>query len=221
MSAYLKKPFILSDSQGHAKNGASFTLTCEAEVTADTPYTINFILPNGRFAENNSYISLSNLEHVHGNKRKSNRNITINDALDSRDQGDYICQVIDMYNNSNSEVQSITFVDKRVVQLNASNERIKTQKGKKAATFHLSYFIYPKGNIEVYNNTDDLIARNDDLVLRNKYNVIISKDDIQLSIKFPGIEDNGNFTIVAYSEGERFEKKVFLEVSGRIFFYFL
>ncbi|XP_070496401.1 vascular endothelial growth factor receptor kdr-like isoform X5 [Chironomus tepperi] len=215
LSAYLKKPLIVSDTNNYAKNGDKFSLTCHVEMTSDAAYLIKFFLPNGNEAQTTDYLTLSAIEHEHGDKRKSHRNLTIHNALDERDQGDYTCNIIDLFNNSNSAISSITFVDKPVVQLNSSNPKIKTSKGKKTAKFHFNYFAYPKASFEWYGPQNNLIAKDNDIMVREKYNVAISEDDISFTIKFPGIEDYGEYTLVAYTDGERFEKKVKLVVSEK------
>lgn len=211
----MKKPVIISDSGKFGKNGASFTLTCHVEVTTDVAYGVSFYLPNGKLAETNSYLQISQVEHEHGNKRKSHMNLTINNALMERDQGDYTCTVRDLHNNSNSVIHSITFVDSPVVQLNSTNPTIKTAKGKKTATFHFTYFVYPKGTFEWYNPRDELIFKDGDIFAREKYSVSVHDDELSLSIKFPEIEDFGQYTLVAKTDGQTFEKKVRLEVSGK------
>ncbi|KAL7045402.1 hypothetical protein ACKWTF_002226 [Chironomus riparius] len=215
LSIYLKKPIIISDSQNYAKNGDNFTLTCNVEMTSDAAYLIKFNLPNGKEAQTSDYLTLSEIEHEHNNKRKSHRNLTIHKALDERDQGDYTCIIIDLFNNSNSAMSSITFVDKPVVQLNSSNPMIKTSKGKKTAKFHLNYFAYPKASFEWYDPHKNLIAKDNNIMTREKYNIAISPDDMTFTIKFPGIEDYGEYTLVAFTDGERFEKKVMLVVSEK------
>jgi len=210
----LKKPFIVSDSNNYAKNGDQFSLSCHVEMTSDAAYLIKFTLPNGHEAKTSDYLTLSEIEHEYSDKRKSHRNLTIHDALDERDQGDYTCFIIDLFNNSNSAMSSITFVDKPVVQLNSSNPQITTTKGKKSSKFHFNYFAYPKASFEWYGPQNNLIAKDKDIMKRQKYEIAISEDDMSFTIKYPGIEDYGEYTLVAYTDGERFEKKVKLIVSG-------
>lgn len=103
----MNKPIITSESNFRAENGSTFTLTCHVEMLTDIPYTIEWTLPSGDLAKNNEFIKLSQIEHEHNDKRKSHQNLTIIDADEARDQGDYKCKVFDFYNNSNSGVQTV------------------------------------------------------------------------------------------------------------------
>jgi len=213
-SDYVKKPWIISDSQNIAKNGASFSLSCHVEMISDAPYVIEFLLPNGKEAKNTDNLLLSELKVEDDDNRKSHRNLTVNNALDSRDQGNYTCSLKDIYNNIYSTVTRITFVDKPVVQLNSSNPTVTATKEQKSIKFHFNYFIYPKAKFEWHDPQKKLINNDQGVQKDAKYNISISEDEISLTIKSPGIEDYGEYTLVAYTDGERFEKKVKLIVSG-------
>ncbi|XP_070496812.1 vascular endothelial growth factor receptor 3-like [Chironomus tepperi] len=214
-SDYVQKPWIISDSQNIAKNGASFSLSCHVEMISDAPYVIEFLLPNGNEAKNMDYLLLTETKVEAGDTRKSHRNLTVNNALETRDQGNYTCVLKDIYNNIYSTVTSITFVDKPVVQLNSSNPLVATTKGQKTAKFHFNYFVYPKPKFEWYDTQNKMISPDQDVQNDTKHSISISDDEISLTINNPGIEDFGEYTLVAYTDGERFEKKVKLVVSEK------
>ncbi|CAG9799108.1 unnamed protein product [Chironomus riparius] len=214
-SDYLKKPWIISDSQNIAKNGASFSLSCHVEMISDAPYVIEFFLPNGKEAKKNQFIRLSEIKVDDDDTRKSHINLTIEDALDERDQGNYTCSLKDIYNNIYSTVTKITFVDKPVVQLNSSNPIVTATKGQKSVKFHFNYFIYPKPKFEWYDPQNKLINIDQSMQNDAKYSISISEDEISLTIKYPGIENYGNYSLIAYTDGESFDKKVKLVVSEK------
>lgn len=217
MTAYIHKPTITSDSSLFATEGASFSLTCHAEVSNDLPYTIVFLLPNGQAATEQNFVIVSNLEHEDGNRRKSHVNLTIPNSVESRDKGDYKCTVMDLYNNTNSADVTITFIGEAKVEFQLTNPTITTSKGKKQAQFLIDYIAYPKAFFEWYDPHKNMIVNNYDVLNREKYDIDISKDQIKFRIKFPGIEDYGEYTLVAYSGGQNFTQKVSLIVSGKKF----
>jgi hypothetical protein len=214
LTAFLKKPIITSDSHFFAKNGLTFTLTCEVEMTDDVPYMVNFTLPNGSHAENNDFLELSDIKHEHENRRKATRTLKIKSGDEHRDQGDYKCILIDLRNNTNSAIISIKFVSEPIVELNTSNPIIKTRKGKKTARFLIDYFAYPNATFTIYDPENNTIAKDKDIMKRDKFDVEIDKFQIKFTIKFPEIEDFGTYTLEAISDGQVFTKNLQLIVSG-------
>lgn len=184
-------------------------------MTTDMPYSVAFTLPNGVVANKDMpFLILSDLEHEHSNKRKSHVNLTIIDSVDSRDQGDYKCTLMDYHNNTNSATESIKFVDGSIVELNLTNPVIVTTQGKKTARFLIDYFAFPSAKFTWYNPKNEEIIKDLDIMKRAKYDIEMRKDQIKFTVKKPGIEDFGNYTIEATSGGEIFTKQIRLVVSG-------
>lgn len=183
---------------------------------SDVPYTVYFTLPNGKVVnETDEFATLSQLKHEPDNRRKSYRNLTVEHAVASRDEGDYTCTVKDFHENSNSVSATIRFIDEPIMEWKALNPNITTTKSaRKRVQFLIGYMAYPFPTFEMYNNRHEMIARGNDVINREKYDITISRDEVKFVVKFPGIEDYGEYTLLAQSDSRNYTQKLYLIVSG-------
>lgn len=186
------------------------------EVHVDVAYIAEFS-HNGEKLENSDYVSISNIEHDVGNRMKGRMNLTIFESNKSRDEGDYKCTVKDLHGNTNSILATVIFVDDPIVNLVPKNSLIEVQKGKKQSQFLIEYTAYPTASFYLYDTKNTMISSNTDVMNREKYDVIIDKDQLKFKIKYPNINDYGNYTLVASTVGVNFTTSLKLVVSGKFF----
>lgn len=142
-------------------------------------------------------------------------NLTILSVIKSRDEGDYKCVVRDRFNNSNSVTKSLAFVADADVTFDPENPVIHTKTGKTQAKFIIHYDSVTRIIIQIINPRDELISVDNDIINREKYDVKITNDEIQLIIKYPNIDDFGNFSILTTSAGRNFNTSVRLIVKDK------
>lgn len=217
LSAYLHKPSIISDTNHFAMNGAKFTLTCNVQMDTHILYNVVFILPDGSTASSNDYMVVSNIEQHENDKLKAHLNLTITNANKERDEGTYKCMIMDKFNNTNSQVASIKFVDKPSIEFEPQNPEIRTNDKKRTARFLVDFIAYPSANLSWVNPKNEVISNNTDVLNRTKYDVKLHDNQIELIVKHPSLEDFGNYLLKATIDEEEFTQIVSLIVSGKTF----
>lgn len=208
-------PTIKSDSNFFATDGNDFQLTCHVEVHSDVIYTASFS-HNGQVLKSNEYLTVSELQHETKNRQKAHLNLTVRQSEESRDAGDYKCIVMDFYNNTNSNIVTMTFVTEPVIELHPANREIISERGKKQAQFLIEYKAFPSATFYLYNPKNEQISCDTDVMDRTKYDVILSPEVFKFKVKYPDLNDYGNYTIVATTVGRNFTTSVKLIVSGEI-----
>lgn len=200
----------------------NFTLRCNVEMETHALYTVIFTLPDGSIARSNGdYLEVSNITHELNDRRKSHVNLTINYGEKERDEGIYKCTIMDMHNNTNSQVATVKFVDKPHVELEPHNIEIKTHGGKKTARFLINYIVYPRATFNWFNPKNEMISSDNDVINRTKYDVKILPETIELIVKYPTIDDFGHYLLKAVIGDEEFTQSVSLVVSGKVLKLFL
>jgi hypothetical protein len=164
--------------------------------------------------ESNDYVLISSLKHDELDWKKASINLTVTNAVKSRDEGKYKCVVVDYYNNSNSAIAEITFVSEPTVTMTTISDIIELDKGKKKATFLIDYKAYPPASFRVYSPMNEQISSDKDVMDRYKYDVVIDEERLKFSVKMPDINDFGNYTVVATTAGHNFTMSLRLVVSG-------
>lgn len=204
----------MSDSKFYAIDGNNLTLTCEIILDAHIMYTLAFVFKGKKVELDDNHV-ISDLRHDVHNRMKAHINLTIINALSSRDEGDYKCIIMDHYNNTNSITKTMTFVTEPTVTFDLDNPEIKTSKGKKQSRFVIKYKAYPEATIYTFNPKNEQISADKDVMKREKYNVEISDEEIRLILKHPDVHDFGSYTILASSAGRNFTTTVRLVVSEK------
>lgn len=187
------------------------------EVNSGIVYTASFT-HNGVVAKTNDYITVTELRHESNNRQKAHLNLTIRQSIEDRDKGDYKCTVMDLYNNTNSAYATMKFVSEPQIELHPTNPTIRVDKGKKQAQFLIEYTAYPSATFYLYDPRGEQISSDMDVMNRNKFDVTIDeqKNQLKFKVKYPDLNDFGNYTLVATTVGRNFTNEVHLIVSGRI-----
>lgn len=219
MTDYVQKPIITSETKFFAKEGTFFQLTCSVEVKPGHLYRADFILPNGAIARTNDFMTVSDLAHDGTNMHIAHINLSVSNAIQSRDQGEYKCIVTDYHNNTNSNYATLTFVSDTNVEIkDISSSVVNITRVRKQAQFVIDYIAYPAATLYWYNNRNELIST-DNMAIRKKYEVeITDKSDfmsVKFKIKHPELEDFGNYTLVFATVSRNFTATVRLVVSGK------
>lgn len=215
MDKYISAPEITSSSRFFASEDSEFQMSCSVEMDSHFPYHMKF-LRFDKELETNDYLVISNLTHDENNRQKSTINLTVSNAVKSRDEGSYKCVVADYYENSNSATAEITFVSEPVVTMTTTNDLIEIDKGKKSATFLIDYKAYPPASFRIYSPKGEQISSDKDVMDRYKYDIVIEEERLKFRIKMPEINDFGNYTIVATTAGHNFTMPLRLVVSGKL-----
>lgn len=216
LTNYLPTPNITSDSKFFATEGNDFTLTCHVQMEhSGILYTAAFS-KDGVVAKTSDYMTVSELQHEENNRQRSHLNLTVHQSIESRDDGDYKCTVMDTHNNTNSATATIKFVSEPVIDLKPINAVIKTERGKKQAVFQIEYTAYPSATFFIYNPNNEQISSDQDVMDRTKYNVKIDADNLRFTVKYPALTDFGNYTLVATTVGKNFTTSLKLVVSGEL-----
>lgn len=215
LTKYLPTPNITSDSNFFATEGNDFQLTCHLEVDNGVPYTAAFS-HNGEVLTSNDHLTVSELQHETGNRQKSNFQLTVRQSIEARDGGDYRCIVMDYYNNTNSFLVTISFVSEPVIILEPTNPIISIDRGKKQAQFLIDYKAFPSVKFDLFNPKGDHICSDMNVMHREKYDVEITSERFKFKVKYPDLNDFGNYSLVATTVGKNFSTSVKLIVSGEI-----
>lgn len=214
LDAYIPTPELTSDSKFYAIEGNIVTLTCKVKLDSHTMFVLGFVF-NEKKVENDDNHLVTDIQHDKHDKLKAHINLTITNVMKSRDAGDYKCIIMDHYNNTNSVVKTLTFVDEPIVTFKPENPEIKINKVKKQARFVINYKAFPEATIYIFNPKNEQISSDHDVMKREKYDVNISDEEIQFSLKHPDIHDFGNYTVLASSAGKNFTTTVRLTVSEK------
>lgn len=190
-------------------------LTCHLEVNSGVLYTAAFH-HNGIVLKTNEYTTVTELQHESNNRQKAHLNLTIRQSVEVRDKGDYKCTIMDFYNNTNSVLETITFVTEPVIELHPINSEISADRGKKQTQFLIEYTAFPSAAFYLYNPKGEQICSDTDVMDRKKYDVEITSDKFKFKVKYPDLNDYGNYTLVATTVGQNFSTTVKLIVSGEI-----
>lgn len=215
LTSYLPTPVITSDSKFFATEGYDFQLTCHVEVHSGLPYTAMFS-HNDRVAKTNDYMTVTELQHGSNDRQKAHLNLTIRQSIQERDEGDYKCTVMDYYNNTNSVIATMTFVSESVINLHPTNDFISIDKGKKQAQFLIEYTAFPSAAFFFYDPRNEQISSDMDVMNRQKYDVEIKSDQIRFKVKYPDLNDFGNYTLMARTAGRNSTTSLRLVVSGKL-----
>lgn len=213
LTKYLPTPTITSDSNFFATEGNAFQLTCHLEVHSSVPYTAAFH-HNGKVLTTNEYTNVTELQHETNNRQKAHLNLTIRQSIEARDEGDYKCTIMDYYNNTNSVLATITFVTEAVIKMSPTNPSIEVKRGSKQSQFLIEYTAYPSATFYLYNPKGEQICSDMDVMDRIKYDVEKTPDRFKFKVKYPDLNDFGNYTLVATTVGRNFSTSVRLIVSG-------
>lgn len=170
---------------------------------------------DGTMAKTSDYMTVSELQHDVNNRQKAHLNLTVHQSIESRDSGDYKCTVMDSHNNTNSALSTMIFVNEPVIELKPNNPIIKTEQGKKQAVFLIEYTAFPSATFFVYNPNNEQISSDEDVMDRTKYNVKIDADQLKFTVKYPELNDFGNYSLVATTVGKNFTTTLKLIVSGK------
>lgn len=214
LSNYLPTPIIISDSKFFATEGNDFTLTCHVEVHGSPLYRAAFSR-DGVAAKTSEYMTVSELQHDKNSTEKAHLNLTVHQSIESRDSGDYKCTVMDDHNNTNSAIVTMVFVNEPVIELNPNNPVIKTERGKKQAVFQVEYTAFPSATFFIYNPNNEQISSDESVMDRTKYNVKIDEHQIKFTVKYPELNDLGNYSLLATTVGKNFTTTLKLIVSGK------
>lgn len=185
------------------------------EVPGGVLYSAAFF-HNGIIMKSNDYATVTDMQHEENNRHRSHLNLTIHGGVQVRDEGDYTCTVMDFYNNTNSATVDMKFVTGPNVDLNPMKSLITVDRGKKSSNFLIYYKAYPPASFYVYDPRNEQISSDMDVMNRNKYDVVIDLEKIQFRVKYPDLNDFGNYTIVATTVGVNFSTSVKLVVSGEM-----
>lgn len=227
MTSYLKTPIIISDSKFFAMEGGDFQLTCfvEIEEHSSVAYTAAFS-HNGISLTTNDYMTVSTMSYEPGQRHKSHLNLTVHNSIKERDEGEYKCHIIDHFDNTNSAIAEINFVTEPNVEFTTQTPIVieveyKQQDKvprKKQVVFSIDYIAYPSATIYIYNPKNEQISSDMDVMNRNKYDVVINEqmDNLKFKVKYPDINDYGDYQIVATTVGRNFTTSVKLVVSGEL-----
>lgn len=202
---------LTSDTKFFAIDGNDVTLTCDITLDSYTMFVLAFEY-NGKKVEPDSDHVVTDLRHDEFNKMKGHINLTIHNVKKSRDEGDYKCIVMDHFKNTNSITKSLIFVDKPDVNFTLDNGVLSINKGKKQARFLINYSAFPEPIMFIFNPRNEQISADHDVMQREKYDVKIEDQQIRFAIKYPDINDFGNYTIIASSAGKNFSTSVRLIV---------
>jgi len=213
---YIPPPYIESDSNFFATNGSSFKLTCWVEVEPSLTYEIIFILPNGEVAETNDHMEVTTLQH---DDERVYINLVICKSVEDRDRGDYNCTVIDNYNNTNSKIATMIFVEKPLIAFKVATPIIQhvKEENRGQAQFKIEYTAYPSATFYWFNNFGEQISTNQTVTNFNKNEVVVQKKSIELMIKGIELNDYGNYTLIGTAAGMNFSTQVTLIVNGKHF----
>lgn len=186
------------------------------EVNSNILYTASFTHNGVVLKSNDDYITVSKLKHESTNRQKAYLNLTIRQSSEERDAGDYKCTVMDFYNNTNSAVATMKFVSEPQIELHPTNPMIRVDKGKKQAQFLIEYTAYPSATFYFYDPRGEQISSDMDVMNRNKFDVTIEeqKNQLKFKVKYPDLNDFGNYTLVATTVGRNFTTEVQLIVFG-------
>lgn len=215
LTEYLPTPTVTSDSNFFATEGNDFQLTCHLEVHSGLPYTGAFY-HNGIVLKSDEHMTVTELRHEENNRQKAHLNLTVRQSVEADDKGDYKCVLMDFYNNTNSVTVTITFVTEPVINLTPANSVINVDRGKKQVQFLIDYTAFPSATFYLYNPKGEQICSDTDVMDRKKYDVEITSDRFKFKVKYPDLNDYGNYTLVATTVGQNFSTSVKLIVSGEI-----
>lgn len=184
------------------------------------PYNAAFF-HNDKMLETNDDMTITDLVHEHNDTRKSHKNLTIHNSVRDRDEGDYKCTVIDYHNNTNSKIETITFVTDPMVEFVLTSSIITLDKGKKQAAFLIDYKAYPPASFNFFNPEGEHVSCNMDVMNRSKYDVVKDPNKIKFVVKYPTLDDFGNYTLMATTAGQSFNTSMRLVVNGELATSFL
>lgn len=209
-------PNITSDSKFFATDGNPIQLTCHVTMDHSAPYAAAFFHKEVML-KSNDYLTVTELAHENENTQRSHFNLTIHNSLHERDEGDYRCTVMDYHNNTNSKIETIKFVTDPVIDFTVSSSIITINKSRKQAAFLIEYKAFPSATFNFYNPKGEQISCDMDVMNRNKYDVVIDPDKIKFVVKYPTLEDYGNYDLIATTVGQSFNTTLRLIVNGEKF----
>jgi hypothetical protein len=203
-------PEISSDTDFKAVKGKSFNLNCAFEAD-HTGYSAHFI-HNGEVLEANSRTVLVST----AGEIESHLKLFIHEA-EERDAGSYECIIKDGFNNTiSTDKQMITFTNEPL-RLQPRNPSVRSTTS--WPTFYIKIFwnfLSPSASFLFYDSKQQLLANGSEVNNRSKYDVTFENDEITFTVKYPNINDNTNYTLVATCLGVNVSTQLFLEVDGTL-----
>jgi hypothetical protein len=186
-------------------------MICSSEIDSEMLFHLEFF-HNNRSVTTNDYVAISELKH--GNKSSST--LTIEEVIQARDGGEYECVVTDSNNNSNSNVVNVTYVAEPTITMTPVNNTIVVEKGKNQTLFEVDFQASSTAFFTLYSPRNETLSDNMKVMDPSKYDVTIVNARFILNIKFPNINDFGEYTVVATTAGKSFTIILNLIVSGKL-----
>lgn len=186
---------MTSDTKFFARKGYEFDITCTVETHGFVPYTLQ-IEHNGKILNSTDHMTISDFTFKNDERTKGAITLTIPNIDKARDEGDYKCIVNDSSNNSNSVNAKVTFITSSSFMLYIKNEAETARKGDQYVQFLFKFEAFSPITFYISNPHGKLIARDTDVVNREKHEVVIDRDLIKFRIKFPDVNDFGEYTII-------------------------
>lgn len=173
------------------------------------PYHVMFF-HREKIVEMSNYLTVFEQEHGPTNSQKTSINLTISRANKARDEGEWKCVVMDYFGNLNSVAENITFVSGPVA---AIQDTVIIAHGKKQATF-LIEFVEKAELFKIFSPKNEIIFNEIDVLNSSKYIIQMEEDRFKFKIKYPDIEDFGNYIILSTIKDQNFTTMLKLVVLG-------
>lgn len=186
-------------------------MTCTVKKETRGIFTVAFFR-NGIMAKTNYFMKVFKPQHVESNVE--HLILRVHQSSESRDSGEYKCTAMDSYNNTNSAISTMTFVNGPVIELNPMNPVIRLDQGKKLVRFVVEYKAFPNATFFIYNPNNKKISNDEDVIEKTKYFVKIEEESLKFTVKKPTLTDHGTYLLVANTVGKNVTTSLRLVVSG-------
>lgn len=210
-------PKLTSDTNFVAIEGNNVTLTCSTILANSSQMHLEFMFKEEIVKSDDNRKVLEMRE----NSNKAHRDLLITNAVQSRDQGDYKCIVVDQINETEltSESKTLLFVMNAFETFEkAVNDDIIVNSGDRQAKLSINYNATTDAIVYIYKPDNQLIISVDDMFSTNKdkkFTVLILNETVELTVEYPNIHDFGDYTFMVMCAGKQFKKIVRLIVNEK------
>lgn len=210
---------ISSDTNFVAIEGNNVTLTCSAILKNSSNMHLEFMFKE-EIVESDENRKV--LEMIRESSNKVHQDLFITSVVQSRDQGDYKCILVDNTNLTvlTSESKTLMFTknalatfekeeNDEIVIVNSGDRQAKLSVNYNAKSDTIVYVLTP--NNQPIISMDDMYSTNND----KKYTVLFLDKTVELIVEYPNILDSGDYTITVICAGIQLNKIVKLIVNEK------
>jgi hypothetical protein len=197
---------MTSDTKFFAWRMHNLKITCAVETDGFVPYVMH-IEHDGKILNSTNHMEVSAFTCKYYAITNCKITLTIPKSSKARDKGNYKCIVIDSFNNANSVNANVTFITSSRYMLVLKNVEKIAHKSDPYAQFLFKFEAIPPATFYVLNPKGQQIARDSNVFNRKKYEVVFNRDIIKFRVKFPNVNDFGEYAMLW--KGASGEKKTF------------